>query len=145
MRSSLKISLVLMLGLFKIDLAAQDLMPLFGEPTRTWTSNFGGAVAQDCSETEILSHWIAGDTLINNITYHRVRSHVYWYESYIMGGPGECEDSNDYPSWTAFVREDSNKVFSWYGGIDHLIYDFNAAVGDRFGRCRRLLQKKMDS
>ena len=134
MRGFLKISLMLILGPQAIDSTAQELMPLFGEPTRTWTSSFGGATDQICSQLETASHWIDGDTLIEGIAYKRVRSHIYWDQSYIMGGPGECDATAEYPGLTAFVREDSNRVYRW-AGIERLIYDFNAQAGDTIPSC----------
>jgi hypothetical protein len=125
----LSILLILVLEIASNKISAQDLMPLFGEPTRIWTDSYGGATNQDCSERETASHWIEGDTLIGVFMYQIIRSHIYWDQSYIMGGPGVCSATAEYPGLTAFVREDSNKVYRWQGE-DHLIYDFNAAVGD---------------
>lgn len=123
------IGLIFILEINATRISAQDLMPLFGEPTRTWTSEISGATDQYCGETETASHWIDGDTLIDEVIYHRVRSYIKKIEFYILGM--DCNPSPIYYSGpTAFVREDSNKVFSLFNGLDHLIYDFNACTGD---------------
>ena len=79
---------------------AQAHVRLFDEPTRMWTSEFSGAPDQQCVDHWATTHWLAGDTVINDTTYQRVASHTLYYESYAWGGINECEAYMHYPDAT---------------------------------------------
>ena len=127
MRGLLKISLMLILGPQAIDSTAQELMPLFGEPTRTWTSRFWGSSFGDCLETWRTRHATDGDTLISEVNYQRIRSYTTYTLSSIQVF---CDESSYNYGPNIFIREDSGKVHMYMPNEDLLIYDLTLNVGD---------------
>lgn len=110
---------------------AQVHVPLFNEPTRMWTSSFGGTVDAYCSDTWTTTFWLAGDTLINDTLYTKVVSRGFYQQGYITAPLGECTTSYYYNGQTRFVREVERKVYARMGTMsERLIYDFTAEVGD---------------
>ncbi|HNU57653.1 MAG TPA: hypothetical protein PKN30_13770 [Flavobacteriales bacterium] len=110
---------------------AQAHVRLFDEPTRVWTSElYGPAIDQLCADHWLTTHWLAGDTVINDTTYQRVASRILYYQSHILGGANDCQAYTHYPGSTSFVRERDSLVFVRTSTGEQLIYDFTAGVGD---------------
>jgi hypothetical protein len=108
---------------------AQDYKP-FPTSNAMWRENSGGYEA-DCEHYQYL---IAGDTLINERTYHKLeKSGIKYYPGY-WGG---CDFDHPYKInnyYVGFFRNDisSKRVYFIEAGteIEKVIYDFSLSVGD---------------
>jgi hypothetical protein len=127
MHIRITIVLIFVLAIMATRISAQDLMPLFGEPTRVWTSKMWGSPFGACLDTYTTSHWIDGDTVINGLIYYRLRSHTLHDISSIVIF---CEGSSHYAEPTIFVREIDGRVYVFDQDQGLLFYDFTASVGD---------------
>ena len=111
------------------SLNAQTHVPLFGEPTRMWTSSFSGSVDAQCLDHWTTTHWIEGDSLIEGVTYQKIRRRTRYWQSPIVSM--FCNAWSEWNEESIFVREEGQRVFSFTEGeADHLIYDFTVGLGD---------------
>lgn len=109
--------------------SAQDVLPLLGEPTRFWTSEFSGSGNGFCLDTWKTTNWIAGDTVINGTTYTVLHMRGRHYLSPLID---PCNEMQEYPLQDCFVREEEGAVYGLNpsGTAEYLIYDFTAEEGD---------------
>ena len=110
---------------------AQAHVRLIDEPTRMWTSSYGGTVDAYCSDTWETTFWLAGDTLISDTMYQKVASRTYYYQGYINAPMNACTTSFYFDDVSRFVREVDHMVYARLSNSsERLIYDFNAEIGD---------------
>jgi len=108
----------------------------FPDSNAVWNIHTRSVNGTMCSITEhyffehYFSYFIHGDTVINNLTYHKLYSSGYYFE--------HCQFGNTYWNWFAHdsvyrfaLREDLNlkKVYIYEFG-EYLLYDFNVNIGD---------------
>lgn len=107
---------------------AQVHVPLFNEPTRIWTVELSGTFDAQCLDRYTTTYWLAGDTVIDGLTYARVANRTAYRQGTILAM--NCNASYDYDGPVHLVREADRRVFFRSEDGEHLIYDFTAGVGD---------------
>jgi len=105
---------------------AQDYKP-FPNANAMWREFFGG-FEFNCEDYQYV---ITGDTIINDVTYHKLQKSGVIYAA---GGFGGCNWSaysgiNDY---AGCFRNDipAEKVYFFDGETERLLYDFSLSIGD---------------
>ncbi len=109
---------------------AQVYVPFTEDSTRTWTAHVDSSPFGDCLETRTTSYWIdENNVLIDGLEYKRVRTRTQIQYSTILVF---CEGFSEGPGPDIFIREVEHRVFAKESLIDtdHLIYDFDAVIGD---------------
>lgn len=108
---------------------AQEVLPLFGEHTRMWTSERNGSYNGYCLDTWRSTNWIGGDTVINGATYTVLHARERHYVTPIID---PCNEMQEYALPNIYVREADGEVYALNPSqtAEYLVYDFNASVGD---------------
>ncbi|HQV52263.1 MAG: T9SS type A sorting domain-containing protein [Flavobacteriales bacterium] len=127
MRSVVLLSLAVIL--FVTDGFAQTFVPLFGEPSRQWTTVFRGSVDAQCEDIYTDTYFIGGDTILNGQAYQVIWRQEFYSQSYILSM--NCNNSSYANGIAHFVREQDKRVYVLIEPIEeYMIYDFNVEVGD---------------
>lgn len=127
MRSAVLLSLAIIL--YVTDGFAQAFVPLFGEPSRQWTTVFRGTVDAQCEDIYTDTYFIGGDTILNGQSYQVIRRQERYSQSSILSM--NCNNSSYANGIAHFVREQDKRVYVLIEPIEeYLIYDFNVEVGD---------------
>lgn len=108
---------------------AQDMLPLFGEPTRMWTSERNGSYNGFCLDTWRSTNWIGGDTMISGTAYTVLRARERHYVTPIID---PCNEMQEYALPNIYVREADGEVYALdpTQTAEYLVYDFTASMGD---------------
>lgn len=127
MRRSSLLTAVLLSG--NLVVQAQDMLPLFGESTRMWTSEMNGSYNGFCLDTWMSTNWIGGDTVINGMSYTVLHSRGRHYVTPIID---PCDEMQEYALPDVYVREADGEVYALdpTHTAEYLIYDLNADAGD---------------
>lgn len=108
--------------------AGQSYMSLIGDSSRTWKTEYYGTYTPDCLDTYTSSFWFDGDSVLDGISYAKVRSRTEYYESSILE---MCYTWYIHVNPNLFIREDGGHVYARYPSSgEELVYDFTAEVGD---------------
>jgi hypothetical protein len=124
----MRLILTVLLALMCRAVLAQMHVPLFNEPTRMWTTEFSGTLDAQCMDTYLTTYWLAGETVIDGLTYTLVANRTAYWQSPILSM--NCTMSYEYEGPIHLVREVDRRVFFRSGDSEHLIYDLTAEVGD---------------
>ncbi len=117
---------------------AQNYVP-FPTSNAVWYETWG-EISSGNGSMQTLYNFIDGDTIINNLLYHKIYTASGWYQSpWAFGFPPPFilpSVFNYTGFYTGAIREDSSKhVFYWPlfqnpPIHEYLLYDFNLIVGD---------------
>lgn len=89
-----------------------------------------------CVENRDYNYYINGDTTINTKVYKKITEEGIYYNQWFSMPPvgGPCEDLSVHPysATPFFLRSENKKFFVKLAGdpTEHLLYDFDLAVGD---------------
>jgi hypothetical protein len=99
------------------------------DPESEWRVNYSRIdVTRDWYYTyKYYRDFIDGDTLLNNIEYHKIYYSGYTYQGWI-GYPGWYSYYDH--SFHGYLREENNRWYIFYENQDMLMFDFTLETGD---------------
>ncbi len=126
----MKIYTTLAFVLLLATVHAQTYVPFVTDGTDEW--NMFESIGYPCVTERHYTYRVIGQTTINNQTYDQIQGTGYYFE-YDFADPNnsQCDvPPTPYSTPVKLVREDNKKVYLYEGGVERLLYDFTAQVGD---------------
>lgn len=110
-------------------ISAQETDYLSNDPNWRQEWWFGGGMP--CLQIHNYIYYLNGDSLIGGLEYKKVFKRGETEYIWLAPPPHQdCEGIILYNDFWTLLRQDGKKLFIYEDGNDHLLYDFNLAVGD---------------
>lgn len=92
-----------------------------------------------CIENKDFVYFLDGDSVLNNITYHKVYIHGKM-TPFPMGQGQPCPPEFTFYNFVTLLRQDSLRIYEYNAieATDTLLYDFNLNIGDTLPRTNNL-------